>query len=497
MEYIISLDQGTTSSRAIVFDCNGTVVGVSQKEFPQYYPQPGWVEHDPMEILNSQIEVLREAINQSGVALADIQAIGITNQRETTIVWDRHTGKPVHNAIVWQCRRTADTCDQLKADGYAEPIRDKTGLVIDAYFSGTKVKWILDHVEGARQQAEAGNLLFGTVDTWLIWNLTKERRHCTDYSNASRTMMYNIHTLQWDDEILRTLNIPSAMLPQVKESSADFGMLDASILGAEIPIYGVAGDQQAALFGQACYQPGMIKNTYGTGCFVLMNTGQKAIASKNNLLTTIAWGLQGQVTYALEGSIFMGGATIQWLRDELKIIQSAPESEDLAAQLEDNEGVYMVPAFTGLGAPWWDMYARGTLLGMSRGSGRAHVARAALESIAYQSRDVMDCMAKDADMDIVTIKVDGGASANNLLMQFQSDILGVDVERPQCIETTALGVMYLAGLKAGVFQSLEDITTHWQVGRRFEPVMIEDKRQTQYAKWHRAVQAVQFFAEDK
>ncbi|MBN2878821.1 MAG: glycerol kinase GlpK [Clostridia bacterium] len=491
MKYIISLDQGTTSSRAIVFDQNSNIVASSQKEFKQYYPQPGWVEHDPMEILSSQTEVLKEAVKKSKIKIDDIEAIGITNQRETTIVWDIETGKPIFNAIVWQCRRTADICDSIKDK--SAMIQEKTGLVLDAYFSATKIKWILDNVEGARKLSDENRLLFGTVDTWLVWNLTKEKNHLTDYSNASRTMLYNIYDLCWDGEILDLLNIPSNILPCIMDSSDFYGTLRKDILGREIPIMGVAGDQQAALFGQACYKPGMVKNTYGTGCFVVMNTGETPVKSKNNLLTTIAWGLDGKITYALEGSIFMGGATIQWLRDELKIIKSAPESEALASQVESSEGVYLVPAFTGLGAPWWDMYARGTILGMSRGTGNAHIARAALEAIAYQSRDVMDAMSHDSGIELSAIKVDGGASANNLLMQFQADITGAQVVRPACVETTALGAAYLAGLKSGIFENLNSIEC--KIDKTFIPQMDSETMNQKHSKWIKAVKCAQSFSE--
>lgn len=492
MKYIISLDQGTTSSRAIIFDENSNKVASAQQEFPQYYPHSGWVEHDPMEILNSQTEVLKNVIKKSNINLDDIAAIGITNQRETTIVWDKDTGKPVFNAIVWQCRRTAGMCDSI-ADS-AKMIQDKTGLVLDAYFSGTKLKWILDNVEGARKLADEGRLLFGTVDTWLIWNLTKENNHLTDYSNASRTMLYNIYDLKWDEDILKLLDIPKSVLPNVLNSSDFYGTLNKDIIGKEIPILGVAGDQQAALFGQGCYEPGMVKNTYGTGCFVVMNTGTKPVKSKNNLLTTIGWGIDGKVTYALEGSIFMGGATIQWLRDELKIIESAPESESLAKQVEDSDGVYLVPAFVGLGAPYWDMYARGTILGMSRGTNDAHIARAALEAIAFQSRDVIDAMSDDAGINLSTIKVDGGASANDLLMQFQSDITGASVVRPSCVETTALGAAYLAGLHCGVFDTLDSIK--FNIDRFFEPQMDEQTKAAKHNKWLKAVKCAQSFAQE-
>lgn len=491
MKYIISLDQGTTSSRAIIFDENSNKVASSQQEFNQYYPKSGWVEHDPIEILNSQINVLKEVVNNSDINIKDIKGIGITNQRETTVVWNKETGKPIFNAIVWQCRRTANICDELAKKGKASIIQDKTGLVLDAYFSATKLKWILDNVDGAKKLATDNKLLFGTIDTWLIWNLTKEKNHYTDYSNASRTMLYNIYDLKWDDDILDMLDIPHSMLPMVLESSANFGTLSASIIGHEIPILGVAGDQQAALFGQACYEPGTIKNTYGTGCFVVMNTGDKPVKSKNNLLTTIAWGLDGKITYALEGSIFMGGATIQWLRDELKIISTAPESESLAMKVTSSDGVFLVPAFTGLGAPWWDMYARGSILGMSRGTSDAHIARAALEAIAYQSQDVMEAMSLDSGIDIPLIKADGGVSANNLMMQFQSDILGVKVVRPACVETTALGAAYLAGLKAGVFKDLDSVT--YQVDKIFEPQMDDKTRKEKHDMWIKAVKCVQSF----
>jgi len=492
MKYIISLDQGTTSSRAIIFDENSNKVAACQQEFPQYYPNSGWVEHDPMEILNSQTKVLKDVVKKSNINVDDIAAIGITNQRETTIVWDKETGKPIFNAIVWQCRRTAQICDSISDS--AKIIQEKTGLILDAYFSGTKLKWILDNVEGARALANAGRLLFGTVDTWLIWNLTKENNHLTDYSNASRTMMYNIYDLKWDEDILKLLDVPKSVLPNVLNSSDFYGTLREDIIGKEIPILGVAGDQQAALFGQGCYEPGMVKNTYGTGCFVVMNTGTKPVKSKNNLLTTIGWGIDGKVTYALEGSIFMGGATIQWLRDELKIIASAPESEVLAKQVENNDGVYLVPAFVGLGAPYWDMYARGTILGMSRGTNSAHIARAALEAIAYQSKDVIDAMSDDAGISLSTIKVDGGASANNLLMQFQADITGASVVRPSCVETTALGAAYLAGLHCGVFDALDSIK--FNIDRFFEPEMDEKTKKEKHDKWLKAVKCAQSFARE-
>ncbi len=445
----MALDQGTTSSRAIIFNHEGEIVQVAQKEFTQYYPKPGWVEHDPMEIWGTQSGVLREVLETAGIRPQEIAAIGITNQRETTVVWDKNTGRPIYNAIVWQCRRTANICDELKAKGLEDYIRENTGLVIDAYFSGTKIKWILDNIEGAREKAEKGDLLFGNIDTWLIWNLTRGGRvHVTDYSNASRTMIYNIKELKWDEKLLEELDIPAAMLPEVRLSSEVYGgVTDSKTLGgAEIPIAGIAGDQQAALFGQACFQPGMAKNTYGTGCFMLMNTGEEAVTSKNGLLTTIAWGVDGKVEYALEGSIFVAGAVIQWLRDELHLITHAKDSEYFASQEEDNNGVYLVPAFVGLGAPYWDMYARGTIVGLTRGANSNHIIRAALESIAYQTRDVLEAMQEDSGIALQELRVDGGAVANNFLMQFQSDILGVPVHRPEVIETTALGAAYLAGL---------------------------------------------------
>jgi len=487
-KYIMALDQGTTSSRAIIFDENGTIKGVTNREFTQIYPKPGWVEHDPMEIWGSQNGVAREVLSKSGLTPSDIAAIGITNQRETTIVWDKNTGKPVYNAIVWQCRRTAPICDELKAKGLTETIREKTGLVIDAYFSGTKIKWILDNVEGAREKAEKGELLFGNVDTWLIWNLTGGKVHVTDYSNASRTMLFNIHTLDWDDDILAELNIPRAMLPKVMPSSHVYGYTTSEVFGGEVPIAGDAGDQQAALFGQACYSPGMAKNTYGTGCFMLMNTGEKAVKSESGLLTTIAWGVNGKVEYALEGSIFIAGAVVQWLRDELRILDNAAQSEELATKVQDNNGVYLVPAFVGLGAPYWDMYARGTIVGLTRGAKREHIVRAALESICYQTRDVLEAMQKDSGITLKNLKVDGGAVANNFLMQFQSDILGVPVDRPKVIETTALGAAYLAGLAVGYWKDKDDIASKWQIDRTFQPEMDSENREKLYKGWKKAVE---------
>ncbi len=488
MEYILAFDQGTTSSRAILFDNSGNIVKIAQKEIRQIYPKPGWVEHDPMEIWGAQSGVSREVIETAGVKTSEIKAIGITNQRETTIVWDKNTGKPIYNAIVWQCRRTSDICDELKKKGFEEYVRENTGLVIDAYFSATKIKWILDNVEGAREKAMKGELLFGNVDTWLIWNLTRGEVHVTDYSNASRTMLYNIKDLKWDEKLLEELDIPKSMLPEVRESSYIYGYTDEKTYGAaKIPIAGIAGDQQAALFGQRCFKAGMVKNTYGTGCFILMNTGDKRIYSKNGLLTTIAWGIDGKVEYALEGSVFMGGATVQWLRDEMKLISDASDSEYFASKVEDTNGVYLVPAFAGLGAPHWDMYARGTIVGLSRGVNRNHIIRASLESIAYQSKDVIDSMREDSDIDIKTLRVDGGVTENDFLMQFQSDILSVDVERPKVVETTALGAAYLAGLAVGMWKSREDLENITDEPRVFNPSMSSDERKSLYNGWLKAI----------
>jgi len=488
-KYVLALDQGTTSSRAILFDQSGKGVGTAQKEFTQIYPKPGWVEHDAMEIWGSQSGVAREVLETMGVRPEEVAAIGITNQRETTVVWEKETGKPVYNAIVWQCRRTASICDDLKAKGLESYIRENTGLVVDAYFSGTKVKWILDNVEGARERAKKGELLFGNIDTWLIWNLTRGKVHVTDYSNASRTMLFNIKDLKWDEKILAELDIPMAMLPEVKPSSCVYGHTDAATFGgAEIPIAGVAGDQQAALFGQACFSEGMAKNTYGTGCFMLMNTGEKRVPSNNGLLTTIAWGIDDKVEYALEGSIFVAGAAVQWLRDEMKMIDNAAQSEELASQVEDTNGVYMVPAFVGLGAPYWDMYARGTMAGLTRGANRNHIVRATLESIAYQTRDVLKAMQDDSGIELKALKVDGGAVANNFLMQFQSDILGVPVDRPEVTETTALGAAYLAGLAVGFWKDRSEIAAKWNVDRTFKPAMEVELRESKYDGWKRAVE---------
>ena len=486
-KYVMALDSGTTSNRCILFDENGRIRSVAQKEFIQHFPKPGWVEHDAGEIWSTQLSVAREAMNQIEATAEDIAAIGITNQRETTIVWDKNTGQPVYHAIVWQCRRTSEYCDSLKARGLEEKIRQKTGLVIDAYFSATKVKWILDNVEGARERAEKGELLFGTVETWLIWKLTKGAVHVTDYSNASRTMLFNINTLQWDDEILAELNIPKCMLPEPKPSSCIYGEADPSYLGGPIPIAGAAGDQQSALFGQTCFNAGEAKNTYGTGCFLLMNTGEKPVFSKNGLVTTIAWGLDGKVNYALEGSIFVAGAAIQWLRDELRVIDSAPDSEYMAKKVKDTNGCYVVPAFTGLGAPHWDQYARGTIVGITRGVNKYHIIRATLESLAYQVNDVLVAMKADSGIDLTALKVDGGASANDFLMQTQANIIDAPVNRPQCVETTAMGAAYLAGLAVGYWSSKEDVIKNWAIDKTFEPQIDAAKREEMIKGWNKAV----------
>lgn len=487
-KYILALDQGTTSSRAILFDHDGKIVNIAQKEIAQIYPKAGWVEHDAMEIWGTQIGVAREVIETIGIRPEAIAAIGITNQRETTVIWDKNTGKPICNAIVWQCKRTADMCSELKSRGLEAYVKENTGLVIDAYFSATKIKWILDNVEGARQKAEAGELLFGNIDTWLIWNLTRGKVHVTDYSNASRTMLFNIKELKWDKNLLAELDIPSAILPEVMPSSKIYGYTDQGIFGGNlIPIAGAAGDQQAALFGQTCYQPGMAKNTYGTGCFMLMNTGSDMILSKNGLLTTIAWNVDNKLEYALEGSIFMGGATIQWLRDELKLIDEAKDSEYYAEKVKDSNGVFVVPAFVGMGAPYWDMYARGTILGLTRGANRYHIIRAALEAIAYQTRDVLEAMQQDSNIALKELKVDGGAVANNFLMQFQSDILGVPVSRPEITETTALGAAMLAGLAVGFWSNKKELSDRWRLNRSFTPDMEVDCRNKLYKNWKKAV----------
>ena len=484
-KYIMALDQGTTSSRAILFDKEGNVVATSQKEFTQFYPKIGWVEHNPMEIWGSQSGVMREVLETNSIRPEEVCAIGITNQRETTIVWEKSTGKPIYNAIVWQCRRTSEICDELKEKGSEKLIKDKTGLILDAYFSATKIKWILDNVEGAREKAENGELLFGTVDTWLIWNLTRGKVHVTDYTNAARTMLYNIKELKWDDEIL---DIPKSMLPDVKPSSYVYGHTDEGMLsGAQIPIAGCAGDQQAALFGQTCFEEGSAKNTYGTGCFMLMNTGENIVESKHGLLTTIAWGVDGKVEYALEGSIFIGGASIQWLRDELRVLYDAKQSEFYANSVKDTNGVYVVPAFAGLGAPYWDMYARGAIMGLTRGANRAHLVRATLESIAYQVKDVLNAMQEDSGLKLKDLRVDGGASSNNFLMQFQSDILDVNIDRPKVVETTALGAAYLAGLAVEFYNNKDEIKKSWIIDREFIPNMSDDKRNLLYKGWKKAV----------
>ncbi len=494
-KYILALDQGTTSSRAIVFDHSGKSLASASKEFRQIYPQPGWVEHDAEEIWESQIEVAGKALEKAGIAAADVAAIGITNQRETTVVWDRKTGKPVSNAIVWQCRRTAPICDDMKSRGLEETVREKTGLVVDAYFSGTKLKWILDNIEGAADRARAGDLAFGTIDTWLVYKLSGGRIHITDYSNASRTMLFNIGELCWDDDMLAELGVPSSLLPDVKPSSEVYGETDPEIFfGEATPIAGIAGDQQAALFGQACFEAGLAKNTYGTGCFLLMNVGTKPVASETGLLSTIAWGIGDTVEYALEGSIFIGGAVVQWLRDELKIIGDASQSEALARSVPDNGGVYLVPAFVGLGAPHWDMYARGAIVGLTRGANSGHIARAALEAICFQTRDVLECMEKDSARALDALKVDGGAIANDLLMQFQSDILGVPVSRPEVAETTALGAAYLAGLAVGYWDALDDIKANWREQTRFMPGLGEEERERLYSQWKRAVECAKGWA---
>lgn len=484
--YVVALDQGTTSSRAIIFDHDARIVAVSQREFTQHYPQPGWVEHDPMEIWATQSSTLTEALAKSGIHNDEIAAIGITNQRETTVVWEKATGKPVYNAIVWQCRRTAAICEELKERGLDNYVRENTGLLLDAYFSGTKVKWILDNVKGAREKAERGELLFGTIDTWLIWKMTNGEVHVTDPTNASRTMLYNIRDLQWDGHILQELGIPASMLPEVRPSSEIYGYTTRGG-GAHIPIAGIAGDQQAALFGQLCFEKGMAKNTYGTGCFLLMNTGETPVKSDSGLLTTIAVGPTGNVNYALEGSVFMGGATIQWLRDELRLIDDATDTGYFAGKVKDSNGVYLVPAFVGLGAPYWDPYARGAIVGLTRGANRNHIIRAALESIAYQSRDVLDAMQKDSGIHLASLKVDGGAVANDFLMQFQSDIMGTTVVRPKLIETTALGAAFLAGLAVGFWKSTAELSDKFSIDREFEPTLPAEQREQLYAGWQKAV----------
>lgn len=492
---ILALDQGTTSSRAIVFDQHGNILATEQQEFKQIYPKSGWVEHNANEIWQTQLEVAQNVLKKNNLAAKDIKGIGITNQRETTLVWNKHTGKPIYNAIVWQDRRTASLCDQLKADDLADYVYKNTGLVLDAYFSGTKLNWILENVDGARAAAEKGDLLFGTMDTWILWNLTDGAVHATDYSNASRTMLYNINSLEWDETMLKTLNIPRQLLPSVRSSSEIYGNTTKALFGVEIPIGGMAGDQQAALFGQGCHQPGMAKNTYGTGCFMLMNTGEKMIHSKAGLLTTIAWGIDGKIEYALEGSVFIAGAAIQWLRDEMKILDSAPDSEYFTSKVSDNGGVYVVPAFAGLGAPYWDMYARGAIFGLTRGANKYHIIRATLESLAYQTRDVLEAMEKDSGIQLKTLRVDGGACANNFLMQFQADILDTPVERPEVIETTALGAAYLAGLAVG-FWKKEEIQDRWQLNQAFQVEMESEQRQHLYSNWKKAVERTKGWSDE-
>ncbi len=492
-KYVIALDQGTTSSRAIIFDKNTNIISTAQREFTQLYPEPGWVEHNPMEIWATQRSVLTEVIARSGISLKDVAAIGITNQRETTIVWDKKTGEPVYNAIVWQCRRTADICEKLKEKGLEEYIKENTGLILDAYFSGTKLKWILDNVKGARERAEKGELLFGTVDTWLVWKLTAGKVHVTDYTNASRTMLFNIKELKWDKKILKELDIPENMLPEVRNSSEVYGYTKMGLTmgeesGTDVPIAGMAGDQQAALFGQACFNSGDTKNTYGTGCFMLMNTGERCIKSSNGLLTTIAIGIDNKIEYALEGSVFIAGAAIQWLRDEMKFFSDAADTEYFATKIENNGGVYLVPAFVGLGSPYWDMYARGTIVGLTRGSNRNHIIRAALEAIAYQSKDLIEAMKEDSGLSFSTLKVDGGAVRNNFLMQFQADILNTDVLRPEITETTALGAAYLAGLAVGFWKDKENIVKNWKLNRKFTPNLSEELRNKYFKGWKKAVE---------
>ena len=486
-KYIMALDAGTTSNRCILFNKEGKMCSMAQREFTQYFPQPGWVEHDADEIWASQLGVAVEAMNKIGAAAEDIAAIGITNQRETAIVWDKNTGTPVYRAIVWQCRRTSEYCDFLKEKGLTEKFREKTGLVIDAYFSGTKIKWILEHVPGAREKAQAGDLLFGTVETWLIWKLTKGMVHVTDYSNASRTMLFNINTLEWDEEILAELDIPKSMLPLAMPSSHVYGMAESSFFGRPIPIAGAAGDQQAALFGQTCFAAGEAKNTYGTGCFLLMNTGEQPVFSRNGLVTTIAWGLDGKVNYALEGSIFVAGASIQWLRDEMRLIDSAADSEYMAKKVKDTNGCYVVPAFTGLGAPHWDQYARGTIVGITRGVNKYHIIRATLESIAYQVNDVLEAMRADSGIELSSMRVDGGASANDFLMQTQADIIGAPVNRPVCVETTAMGAAYLAGLAVGYWENKEEVLANWAIDAVFEPAIESEDRKKRIKGWNKAV----------
>jgi glycerol kinase len=494
--YILVIDQGTTGSAALLFDDSGQVVSSVDREIRQIYPQPGWVEHDPVEIFQTSLAVAKEALQQAGVSASQVKGLGITNQRETTVVWDRRSGKPVNNAVVWQCRRTAPICEELKQDGMVEPVRDKTGLPVDAYFSGTKLRWILDNVPDGQKRAEQGDLLFGTIDSWLVWNLTGGEVHITDYSNASRTMLFNIHTLQWDKELLAQLEIPEAVLPQAMPSSQIYGETMAGLLGdARVPIAGIAGDQQAALFGQACYQAGMAKNTYGTGSFILLNTGDKPVPSKKGLITTLAWGLGNKVDYAMEGSVFITGAAVQWLRDGLHLIKTAAESESLARSVPDNGGVYFVPAFVGLGAPYWDMYARGAIVGLTRGTTSGHLARATLEAIAYQVRDVADAMGAETGLKVPMLRVDGGGTANSLMMQFQADILGIPIQLAAMAETTSLGAAYLAGLAVGVWRDTSQLASMWKAAETYEPKMPADQRETLYAGWKRAVERARGWVE--
>jgi glycerol kinase len=496
-KYILALDQGTTSSRAIVFDKQGNIISVAQKEFTQYFPKPGWVEHDPIEIWSTQTGVAAEVIAKKGLNVENIAAIGITNQRETVLVWDKNTGKPIYNAIVWQDKRTSDYCDELKNQGKNDLVRQKTGLVIDSYFSGTKVKWILDNVAGAREKAEAGELILGTIDTWLVWNFTKGEQHITDVSNASRTMLFNINTMEWDDELLELLTIPKSMLPKVKSSSEVYGHANSTFYDAKIPISGIAGDQQAALFGQMCTKPGMVKNTYGTGCFMLMNIGEKPIMSNNNLLTTVAWKINGKTTYAFEGSIFIAGAVVQWLRDSLKIIRNSAEIEKLATSVKSSEGVYFVPAFAGLGAPHWNQRAQGTIFGLTRGSTDAHIARAALEAIAYQTMDILKAMEADAEISIKELRVDGGATINNMLMQFQADVLNTETVRPKIVETTAMGAAFLAGLAVGYWENPEEIEKIWQTDKRFEPTKDRTEIDKEIKGWYKAIKALEYWTNEE
>jgi glycerol kinase len=494
--YILVIDQGTTGSAALLFDDSGQVVSSADREIRQIYPQPGWVEHDPVEIFQTSLAVAKEAMQQAGVTAAQVKGLGITNQRETTVVWDRHTGKPVSNAVVWQCRRTAPICEELKEQGMAEPIRDKTGLLVDAYFSGTKLRWILDNVPDGQRRAQQGDFLFGTIDSWLVWNLTGGAVHITDYSNASRTMLFNINTLQWDKELLAQMDIPEAVLPKAMPSSQIYGETTAGLLGdARVPVAGIAGDQQAALFGQACYEAGMAKNTYGTGSFILLNTGEKPIPSEKGLITTVAWGLGGKVSYAMEGSVFITGAAVQWLRDGLHLIKTAGDSEELAKSVPDNGGVYFVPAFVGLGAPYWDMYARGVIVGLTRGTTGGHLARATLEAIAYQVRDVADAMGAEAGLKLPLLRVDGGGTANSLMMQFQADILGIPIQPATIAETTSLGAAYLAGLAVGLWRDTAQLSQMWKAAGTYEPKMSADQRETLYAGWKRAVERARGWVE--